>query len=192
MDQKGYQVEEKEDEYYYFLPKAAWFTKIISFQADMIYNCIMTLLSPFLAFFSTANESYRRTEAATAAVESAVLKVPYKVTYGSLSLMRRVWFGIVGVIHVFVVLSLVMVVSVVLGVGLVRLWVEDPVVVRERLFFDYTEVNPSAVFGFDGSKRSGHVGVPVGHTFYVSVVLLMPESDYNRNIGIFQVCYIGP
>nr|GME19141.1 seipin-1 [Ipomoea batatas] len=31
------------------------------------------------------------------------------------------------------------------------------------------------------------MGVPVGHTFYVSLLLVMPESDYNRELGIFQV-----
>ena len=61
MDQKVFQEEEEEDaaEYYHFIPKAVWFTKILSFQADVIYNCIMTILSPFLGFFSSVTESYR-------------------------------------------------------------------------------------------------------------------------------------
>lgn len=74
-------------------------------------------------------------------------------------------------------------------------------VVRERLHFDYTQPHPKAVFVFGGSLQglaaaSGagyfnkHIimGVPVGHTFTVSLELLMPESDFNRAIGVFQVC----
>lgn len=76
-------------------------------------------------------------------------------------------------------------------------------ILREGLHFDYTKVDPVADFkfgndygGFEGqgshwqyltggNKKVG--GVPIGHTFYVSLVLLVPESDYNREIGVFQV-----
>ena len=78
-----------------------------------------------------------------------------------------------------------MVVAVVVGVGLVQMWVEEPVFLRETLHFDYTEPHPKAVFSFGGSK--GKLGVPLGHTFYVSLRLLMPESDFNRDLGVFQV-----
>lgn len=90
----------------------------------------------------------------------------------------------------------------VLGLVVVHLWVEEPVFVRERLDFDYSVETPSAVFdfyatagggggggGFGGyyGKKKLEGGVPVGHTFYVSLVLLMPESDFNRETGMFQV-----
>lgn len=60
--------------------------------------------------------------------------------------------------------------------------------VRERLYFDYAEVHPNAVLvlgGYSGTKKK--MGVPVGQTIYVSLVLQMPESDYNREIGMFQL-----
>lgn len=92
------------------------------------------------------------------------------------------------------VLALVMAVAVILGVLLVNLWVEKPVVVREKLYFDYTDANPSAVFVFGGNRYGKHGGggggVPVGHTFHVSVVLVVPDSDYNRDIGVFQVNFL--
>lgn len=185
---------DKEGEYYYHLiPKEDWFTKIISFQADIIYNCIMTLLSPFITFFSIASDSCHLAEEATATVESAVLKIPYKLTHGSAMLLRKIGFGILGAMHVCLVLIMVMLLAVFLGVGLVQLWVEEPVLLRERLFFDYTDVNPKAVFtfeGFQGIIYKKQMGIPVGHTFHVSLVLLMPESDYNRQIGVFQVLFL--
>ncbi|XWS42938.1 hypothetical protein CRYUN_Cryun16bG0056700 [Craigia yunnanensis] len=89
------------------------------------------------------------------------------------------------------VLVFVMVLDAFLEIGLVQLRLEEPVFVREKLFFDYTEVNPKAVFcfsggGFDGSRKR-QMAVPVGQTFHVYLVLLMPESDFNRHIGVFQL-----
>lgn len=93
------------------------------------------------------------------------------------------------------ILMIVLVLAIVVGVGLVQLWVDHPVFVRERLFFDYTEAYPKAVFYFGdhvgverNSWRKQSMGVPIGHTFHVSLTLLMPDSDFNREIGVFQVC----
>ncbi|XP_038988024.1 seipin-1-like, partial [Phoenix dactylifera] len=76
--------------------------------------------------------------------------------------------------------------AVLLGVGLVRLWVGEPVSVRRPLHFNYTEAHPSTVAALGGAKRRGRP-VPAGHTARVSLVLIMPKSDYNRRIGVFQV-----
>lgn len=89
------------------------------------------------------------------------------------------------------VLALVMVAAVILGVLVVNFWVEEPVVMREKLNFDFTDLNPKAAFVFGGMggerKSNEYDGVPVGHSFYVSVELLVPDSDYNRDIGVFQI-----
>ncbi|KAL0288956.1 UNVERIFIED_CONTAM: Seipin-1 [Sesamum angustifolium] len=92
--------------------------------------------------------------------------------------------GLLAAAYVCMVLIIVMVLAAVLGVGLVRMWVEEPVYVRESLQFDYTDAHPTAVFSFWGQKGGG--AVPVGQTLYVSLLLLMPDSDYNRDVGIFQ------
>ena len=93
------------------------------------------------------------------------------------------------------ILMTVLVLAIVVGVGLVQLWVDRPVFVRESLHFDYTEAYPTAVFYFGGhagvernSRWKQSMGVPIGHTFHVSLALLMPDSDFNREIGVFQVC----
>ena len=94
-----------------------------------------------------------------------------------------------------VVLILVLILATVIGAGLVHLWVEEPVFVKENLHFDYTDAHPTAVFSFDsgvsgveGHTKKKKIAVPVGHTFHVSLVLVMPESDFNRELGVFQVC----
>ncbi|XWS58843.1 hypothetical protein CRYUN_Cryun08bG0068500 [Craigia yunnanensis] len=185
--------QEQEVEPYHFISKPAdWFTSLISLQADILYNCFINISSPFFTLFSVASESYHRAEETTARVETAIQKVPSNITHGSTLLLKRVGLGLLGAAQVCMLLVFVMVLAALVGIGLVQLWLEEPVFVREKLFFDYTEVNPKAVFcfsggGFDGSSYwKRQMAVPVGHTFNVYLVLLMPESDFNRHIGVFQ------
>ncbi|RVW16105.1 Seipin-1 [Vitis vinifera] len=178
--------EEEEEEYSFLMAKPPpWFTVLLSFQADLIHNCIFTLLAPVTTLFSILSESYQRAEEAKDSVKSAAKNVPSKVAHGSSLMVRKLAWGLLGAAYMGIVLVAVMVVAVVVGVGLVQLWVEEPVFLRESLHFDYTEPHPKAVFSFGGSK--GKMGVPLGHTFYVSLRLLMPESDFNRDVGVFQV-----
>ncbi|XVE62191.1 hypothetical protein DITRI_Ditri06bG0098800 [Diplodiscus trichospermus] len=186
--------EQEHEEAYHFIPKPAdWFTSLISLQADILYNCFISLSSAFFALFSVASESYHRAEETAASVETAVQNVPSNITHGSSLLLKKVGLGLLGAAQVCMVLVLVMVLAALVGIGLVQLWLEEPVFVRENLFFDYTEVNPKAVFCFNGggfygsSYRKKKMAVPVGHTFHVYLTLLMPESDFNRHIGVFQL-----
>ncbi|CAL5364839.1 unnamed protein product [Camellia sinensis] len=183
-------VEEKKDYYYYY---NYFFPPILPNPLEIIYNCFLTLFSPFFSLFSLISESFRQAEEAKDTVESAVhaaARAPCTVAHGTSVLVRKIGMGLLGAVHVCMVLIMVMALAIVLGVGLVELWVEEPVVVRERLNFDYTQVHPNAILSFDGGqgrRRKKMTGVPVGHTFYVSLVLLLPESDYNRQVGVFQL-----
>ncbi|XP_041018854.1 LOW QUALITY PROTEIN: seipin-1 [Juglans microcarpa x Juglans regia] len=170
------------------------FTKLILLQADLIYNCFVTLFSPIFCFLSIVSESYRRAEETKDAVESTVRKVPSTIAHGIAVLMKKLSFGFLGAMYACMVLTVLLVVAAVVGVGLVELWVEHPIYVREKLYFDYTEAHPKAVFclGNVGVERFSRrkqlfMGVPRGHEFHVSLVLLMPESDFNRKIGVFQL-----
>lgn len=188
-------AEKEWDESYFVMPNPLeCFTKLIILQADLIYNSFVTLFSPIFCFLSIVSESYRRAEETKDAVESAVRKVPSSIAHGIAVMIKKLSFGFLGVVYVCMVLTVLLVLAVLLGVGLVELWVEHPVYVRENLYFDYTELHPKAVFCFGnvGAERFSRkqqlfMGVPRGHTFHVSLVLLMPESDFNRKIGVFQV-----
>ncbi|KAH0994486.1 hypothetical protein GBA52_018350 [Prunus armeniaca] len=133
----------------YLIPKPSeWFPKLVSFQADLIYNCMATLSAPIFSLLSVASESYHQVEQTKDTVESAVHQVPSTLTHGSTILLKKLGFGLLGAAYVCCT-------SITLS------------------------PHPTAVFAFGG--------VPVGHTFYVSLVLLMPESDFNRGIGVFQM-----
>lgn len=101
--------------------------------------------------------------------------------------LRRIAEGLAGAVWASVVLTAVLAVAAGVGVGVVRLWAEEPVFVRELLHFDYTETNPSAVVSLGASLSKITRPVPAGHRLDVSVLLVMPESDFNLHVGMFQV-----
>ncbi|KAK1441542.1 hypothetical protein QVD17_07526 [Tagetes erecta] len=102
--------------------------------------------------------------------------------------VNKAVMGLVGVAYMSLVLMTLMLVSIVMGVGLVRFSVEEPVYLQERLYFDYRDAHPSAVLDFGLEEYDKLVKVvPVGHSCNVRLVFVMPESDYNREIGMFQV-----
>ncbi|KAF3951202.1 hypothetical protein CMV_023121 [Castanea mollissima] len=138
------------------------FTKLILFQADLIYNSLTFLFSPISCFLSILHEFCHRTEETKDTVESTIHKVPSTITHGSTLLLKMLSLDSLGAAYVCVVLMVVLVLAVVLGVGLLQL----------------------------NNRRKKPMGVPIGHTFNVTLVLLMPESDFNRDIGVFQVCPI--
>ncbi|KAE9448142.1 hypothetical protein C3L33_19965, partial [Rhododendron williamsianum] len=190
-------------------------TKLICFQllTQAITNCVSILLSPIFFLHSLVSESVQRAGEAKESVESTVRAAGRVILFPSTGaarksvriLAKKVGVGFVGALYAFMAVTVVMGLAIALGVGLVHVWAEEPVLVREKLSFDYTHVHPNAVvFLFrGGGGRGGGEGfvnpygknmrkmgrlVPVGHTFSVSLFLLMPESDYNLQIGIFQAC----
>ncbi|XP_059308122.1 seipin-1 [Lycium ferocissimum] len=182
--------------------QSSWFTKMISLQVEIITTILVSLVSPIFYIISFANSDFNllrpeETEKNVVAAVNAVATVPSKVVHGGTLLLKKFGVGILGAAYVAMVLTTLLIVSGVLGFGLVRMWMEEPVVLREKLYFDYADVNPKAVFSFvefGGEKGGGiggyghsDIGVPVGHTMYVSLFLLMPESDFNRDIGVFQL-----
>ncbi|PIN12896.1 hypothetical protein CDL12_14489 [Handroanthus impetiginosus] len=158
-------------------------SKLISLQAEIISNSIVNLASPFFSVISLVSHFFRPTQDDD---DDDPKEEGFQPAAGGGSLLLgRIAMGLLAAAYVCVVLIIVMVVAAVLGVGLVRMWVDEPVYVRESLQFDYTDARPTAVFSNFGNKAGDPV--PVGQTLYVSLVLLMPESYYNRDVGIFQL-----
>ncbi|XP_058102533.1 seipin-1 [Magnolia sinica] len=186
LHEHGHNDEEKyryEDDIFLIEKPTGWLVQLITFNLEAIS-------SAFFSFLSMVSESLHRAEEAKESAEEVVHAVPARVARGGGLILRKLGFGVLGAAYVCLVLVLVLVVSVLLGVGLVRLWMEEPVFVREPLHFDYTDVNPSAIVTFGGKRRMLGMkawGIPVGHTFHVSVMLLMPESGFNRQVGVFQL-----
>ncbi|CAI9757114.1 unnamed protein product [Fraxinus pennsylvanica] len=93
----------------------------------------------------------------------------------------------------------------VIGSLIVRNLVEEPMHATKILNFDYTKTNPVAFVpitpslipnvpsSLDSKQRmpsSDYVGqrpIPNNHKLHLSVSLTLPESEYNRKLGIFQI-----
>lgn len=85
---------------------------------------------------------------------------------------------------------------------MVEMIVDEPVQITEQLTFDYTKDTPMAFVPIISCQQSSSLEqnekrkitsftksrvVPVNHELQAMVSLTLPESDYNRNLGIFQV-----
>lgn len=156
--------------------------------AELIYTNMASLFSPFYSLLTVTSEPYHHGQ-------ETEDNTPSQMAYSNIVLLKKLGLCFLSAAYVCMLLFLVLILASVVGVGLVRFWVEEPVIVHESLHFDYTEAHPSAVFSFNGGVSAAggyimkkHIRVPVGHTFSVSLSLLMPESDFNRELGVFQVC----
>lgn len=93
---------------------------------------------------------------------------------------QRIVWGSLWAAYVCVVLCALLIMAFVGGGLLVGRIVEEPVQVTETLNFDYTKPSPMA---FVPVPRL----VPPNHRMQLEVLLTLPESDYNRRLGVFQV-----
>jgi seipin len=75
---------------------------------------------------------------------------------------------------------------------------EKPVRIKEELNFDYTKPSPVALVPIGSctgapnfnKKWSSTRVIPANHKLELTVLLNLPESDYNRRLGVFQVYFV--
>ncbi|KAL8204934.1 hypothetical protein R6Q57_010557 [Mikania cordata] len=126
--------------------------------------------------------------------KKSILKICMKIGWG---LLRSAFVGLV--------LVGLLVFAFVVGAAIMKCVVEVPVHRIEQLNFDYTVDSPMAFvpimsceschepFRLESNEKIefdnvGHSRViPLDHKLQASVLLILPESDYNRNLGNFQV-----
>ncbi|XP_075502935.1 seipin-2-like [Primulina tabacum] len=122
----------------------------------------------------------------------AIWKLGLKCGWGLL------WSGYVCFVLVGLMMS-----SFVIGGLLIRGLVEEPIGIRRNLNFDYTEKSPLAFVPILAEPELNHEtylaektgtvmgggsrAIPANHKVQVTVLLTLPETDHNCNLGIFQV-----
>ncbi|KAK4259528.1 hypothetical protein QN277_005851 [Acacia crassicarpa] len=115
----------------------------------------------------------------------------------------RYGWGVLCSAYVCFVLVGLLVSSLVTSGFMIKLFMEKPIHKREILNFDYTKQTPVAYVplmsctgignGVDSASnvepgnRMGARIIPPGQKVQVTVSLHVPESEYNRNLGVFQV-----
>ncbi|XP_062203124.1 seipin-1-like [Phragmites australis] len=156
--------ESNDDALLFLAVSAGWLVWLFTFLGEHVASAILSLFFPFAALVGALR--------ALAAVVASNL--------------RRAAFGLLATACAFAVLVSELFVSVLLGFVLVRHWVEEPVTVRQPLYFVYTEAQPSAAVVL-GSARGAAMALPAGHSVRVSMALLLPDSYHNREVDMFQV-----
>lgn len=114
----------------------------------------------------------------------------------------RVAWGLLWLVYCGVVLVGLLVPALLFSGMIVKWVVQEPIQITDQLTFDYTKDTPMAFLPVisctemssledSGLRKIGSFGksrvIPFDHELQTTVSLTLPESDYNRNLGIFQV-----
>lgn len=102
----------------------------------------------------------------------------------------------------FILLGLLASSFVISGI-MVKYFVEEPLQMKQVLNFDFTKHRPVAYVPIkscasvgcdidckkqmEDRRRTGFRAIPSGHKVKATVSMTLPESEYNRNLGMFQV-----
>ncbi|KVH96793.1 seipin-3-like [Cynara cardunculus var. scolymus] len=117
-------------------------------------------------------------------------------------LCLQIGWGLLWSVYVgFILISLLVFAFVISGI-ILKCIMDEPIKITEQLNFDYTKESPTAFVPLmscpepsflehsepicPGCTAESRV-LPLDHRVHVTVSLSLPESDYNRNLGVFQV-----
>ncbi|KAE8715016.1 NOD26-like intrinsic protein 1,2 isoform 1 [Hibiscus syriacus] len=119
------------------------------------------------------------------------------------NLVFRIGWGLLRAIYVGCVLCGLLLTSILISGVLMRYLVEEPLEIKEMLNFDYTKTSPVVhvpIVSCDAvgcgakctekiviGKNVGSRAIPRDHKLQLTVSLTLPESTYNRRLGMFQV-----
>ncbi|XP_042477405.1 seipin-2-like [Macadamia integrifolia] len=119
------------------------------------------------------------------------------------TLIARFGYGIFWSVYVCFMLCGLLILAFVMGGFMMRYIVEEPIQLTEKLNFDYTKRSPVAYVplthcsaGLCGSDCKGqdevkyYVGlrvIPQNQKLELTISLTLPESEYNKKLGVFQV-----
>uniref|UniRef100_M4D2W1 Seipin n=1 Tax=Brassica campestris TaxID=3711 RepID=M4D2W1_BRACM len=107
-------------------------------------------------------------------------------------------WGLFYAVYVGAVLFGLLLLSLMLGGFMINRVADKPFVLKEVLNFDYTKNSPEAfvsITSCDGSckesnemlKIRGVRAIPRDHKLEITLSMTVPESEYNKNLGMFQV-----
>lgn len=167
------------------------FIRFITFPFWVMHCGYRVVTSPFQALKRARNRLYETL--------SQLLNGLHSIR----KLMVMICWGCLWSMYVCCVLFSVFVSAFIAGWIAMNYFVEEPVRMKEVLNFEYTKVNPAAVvpiISYDGVScglgscpekiEIGKRVIPANHQLQVTVSLILPESEYNRKIGVFQVCHL--
>lgn len=184
-----------------------WFVGLALEAVEFLVSLVVQGFAPIARVYNRCNsfafsETLQAKERATEALSQKVAmisNVPPKVAEsGSLVLKRSAW-GCFAATYVCILLCMLLFPALLLDYVFLSRLVEEPIDVKQPLHFDYTIPHPTAVVSLHPSsgvhssmvKSGTHTeharAIPIRHKVHITVSLTVPESDYNRNLGVFQL-----
>lgn len=103
------------------------------------------------------------------------------------SVVVRGDWTVFSVIYVLCMLLALLASGFILGGFMMRHLIEKPIQIVETLNFDDTKTSPVALVPVISSSVIGSRFIPYNHKLQLTVSLTVPESEYNRKLGVFQV-----
>ncbi|CAI0560705.1 unnamed protein product [Linum tenue] len=97
-------------------------------------------------------------------------------------LLLGVGWGLLLCVYVCIILCGLLVMAIMVSSLMMRFLVEEPLQLREELNFDYTQSKPVAFVPMISCPV-----IPPKHKVQATILMTLPESGYNRNLGMFQV-----
>lgn len=185
------------------------FTTFLTLPIRLSYNTITFFLFPFQTLAKIRADLMKRVLKFLADFQLSIasyilsrLKAQKKV----LNLAIRLGWAFFCSIYVFFVLFGLLVTGFLLGGFAMSCLVEKPLEMSEAINFDYTKESPAAfvpIVSYRGSAISSSLisretiesvesakvlrAIPYNHKLRLTVSLTLPESEYNRKLGVFQV-----
>lgn len=184
--------------------------RLVTFPVWLVYSVYMFVVDPFRISRRIKEFVIRRLLKLVGSIYGRVSPMIYewfKERKYVWKLGFRFGWGVLWSFYVCVVLVGIFVSAFVISGLLVSSLVEEPVYIKDTLNFDYTKPSPVALVPvmscpddscgtncrekIEIGKLGGSRVIPSKHKMQVTVSLTLPESDYNKNLGIFQVSHLS-
>lgn len=158
--------------------------KIVSFQIRLFVRFLSLVFNFWLMLFMFPFRALTRIVACNASYLSLISFIynRLKSPKSSLKMAIRLSRAFLCSFYVFSVLLGLLISAFAISRVIVKNLAEEPILRIENLNFDYTKTRPSALVPITGAP------IPLNHKMQLTVSLTLPESDHNRELGIFQVC----
>ncbi|CAN1283439.1 SEI2 [Linum perenne] len=190
--------------------------KAIGFQLNLLLNFVSFPLWAMYCSYMLATDPFGVTRlvkmflirrllsvwSSTVGVGSSWVKDWLKEHQTKWNFLIGIGWGLLLCCYVCVILCGLLVLAIMVSGFLMRYLVVEPLQIREALNFDYTQSKPVAYVpivscaGVDcGAECRDKLGeirsfkqrfIPPKHKVQASVLMTLPESEYNRNLGMFQ------
>ncbi|KAL6538692.1 hypothetical protein OROGR_012680 [Orobanche gracilis] len=180
---------------------------IFMFPIWLVYYLYMLAFNPFGLLKICREYLFQKIITFWKFIYEIVSKCPYKWLEEHQSVWKlglKCGWGLLWSSYVCVLLVGLLLSAFVMSGIIIRVMVEEPIRMKRSLNFDYKEKSPVAfvpittspesihsIYLREKSEKNGKDGglrvIPANHKLKVTVSLTLPESEYNQNLGIFQV-----